>query len=327
MEEKHQYPLRSFCIDFNWDFFGRPASPGLYAHADPETHLRYYADLGVNTIQTFCVSYNGFAWYRNSKTAPITPGLKTDFLPELTRLGHKEGMKVMGYFCAGANSFWENKNKTMTHMETPENTWRIPMTEQYLDYFCAQIQEALKSTEIDGFMIDWFKPPTRSIWLECEKDAYEKFFSEKFPVSGEPEKEQQIAFDRWLIENAWKRIRQSVYDVRPAVIWTNHPFRQAEDPIWNNSIVMKEADWILNEGPDVTLLDWIRRERGPETWVIQNLCGWAGHDAKHINVVNAPRTGLYGFAQADPDSTLPSNLYGNDVNIRNIEVIKKMFHS
>ena len=57
--------IRAFCIDFNWGPGGPNgfAPPGLWADADPEQHLAWYAGLGANVIQTFAVSCNGYAWY------------------------------------------------------------------------------------------------------------------------------------------------------------------------------------------------------------------------------------------------------------------------
>ena len=45
--------------------------------------------MGNNVIQTFCVSCNGYAWYKNG-VVPEQPGLKHDFLREVVRLGHAE---------------------------------------------------------------------------------------------------------------------------------------------------------------------------------------------------------------------------------------------
>ena len=88
--------IKGFCIDFNWGDGGPNAfaAPGLWADASPQEHVQWYKDMGVNTIQTFIVSCNGYAWYNND-VVPEQPGLKHDFLPEMVRLGHKEGMKVM----------------------------------------------------------------------------------------------------------------------------------------------------------------------------------------------------------------------------------------
>ena len=42
----------------------------MFAHADPKVHFQWYKDLGVNVIHTFCVSCDGYAWYRGSQPAP-----------------------------------------------------------------------------------------------------------------------------------------------------------------------------------------------------------------------------------------------------------------
>ena len=44
------------------------------AGADPAQHVAWYKAMGANVIQTFCVSYNGYAWYP-SEVAPVTPEL------------------------------------------------------------------------------------------------------------------------------------------------------------------------------------------------------------------------------------------------------------
>ena len=45
-------PIQAFCIDFNWGPGGAHgfAKPGLWAHADPEEHVKWYEDMGCNTI-------------------------------------------------------------------------------------------------------------------------------------------------------------------------------------------------------------------------------------------------------------------------------------
>jgi uncharacterized lipoprotein YddW (UPF0748 family) len=110
-------PVKAFCIDFNWGDHGA-AEPRLFAQADPQEHVRWYQDLGANVIQTFCVSYNGYAWYP-SEVAPVTPGLKhPNFLGDMVKLGHSAGLKVMGYYTLGANPYWEARNPELVHATT-----------------------------------------------------------------------------------------------------------------------------------------------------------------------------------------------------------------
>ena len=133
---KKPHPVvKAFCIDFNWHKGRATDPPDVYAHADPAEHVRWYLDQGVNTIQTFCVSYNGYAWYP-SEVAPITPNLKhPDFLGEMVRLGHNAGLQVMGYFTIGANPHWEKRHSELAHADY-QGTFTIPFTLEYLDYFC-----------------------------------------------------------------------------------------------------------------------------------------------------------------------------------------------
>lgn len=141
-------PVKAFCIDFNWGDKGA-SEPGLYAQADPAEHVRWYRDLGANVIQTFCVSYNGHAWYP-SEVAPITPGMKSkDFLGDMVRLGHASGMKVMGYFTLGANPYWESRNPGLVH-KADSDYIKIPFTLEYLDYFCRSVEDALRKTDIEA---------------------------------------------------------------------------------------------------------------------------------------------------------------------------------
>jgi hypothetical protein len=146
--------IRAFCVDFNWGPGGPNgfAPPGLWADAEPEEHLAWYAGLGANVIQTFAVSCNGYAWYQGGEVPP-QPGLRRDFTTRLVKLGHARGMKVMGYFCVAANTRWGKEHPDLSY-GTPA-TFHLPLTDAYLDYLAEAITEALRLTKMDGFMVDW----------------------------------------------------------------------------------------------------------------------------------------------------------------------------
>jgi hypothetical protein len=155
-------PIKAFCIDFNWGPKGINgfAGPGVWADASPGNHVRWYEGLGANVIQTFAVSCNGYAWYQGG-IIPSQPGLKFDFLTDVVRLGHAKGMRVMGYYCVGANTHWGRQHPDLSY-GTPSAP-HIPLTTAYLDYLCASIADALNRTGMDGFMIDWVWNPSRRI--------------------------------------------------------------------------------------------------------------------------------------------------------------------
>ena len=123
--------IKAYCLDFNWAPTrrrGRPfAKPGQWAAADPARHVAWYKAMGANVIQTFCVSTNGYAWYKGG-FVPEQPGLKHDFLPEVVKLGHREGMLVMGYFCIASNPKWGTDHPDQSY-GTP-TTYHIPYTDE-----------------------------------------------------------------------------------------------------------------------------------------------------------------------------------------------------
>jgi uncharacterized lipoprotein YddW (UPF0748 family) len=312
--------IKAISIDINWDMFWRPASPGLYVHADPKAQVRWAHELGANVLQTFCNSYNGYAWFP-SDVAPVTPGLRGNFLQDQVEEGHKLGMKVMGYFCLGANPYWainheshtwhdvrsdisSNESSGVIRQKHADHNW-IPFTEDYLDYFCACVQDVLRKTDVDGFMIDWFKVERGPVWLDNEKQLWGELMGEAFPACGAPSAEAEIEFKRRQVERAWVRIREAVHAVRPAVIWTNQPFTQVDDPLWNGHRLLKEVDWLLNESPKTEFLDWLAANIGPHTKLLQNFCGWADHSAGNWRDLDTTRFGFYGFTSVNPGTGLP----------------------
>jgi hypothetical protein len=318
-----QKVVKAFCIDFNWGGHGA-AEPGLFAQADPHQHVQWYQDLGANVIQTFCVSYNGYAWYP-SEVAPVTPGLKhPSFLGDMVQLGHKAGMRVMGYYTLGANPYWEARNPELVHHDDSDYI-KIPFTLEYLDYFCRSVEDTLRKVAIDGFMVDWVRPTQHNNWLACEKDMYHQLLGDKFPASGSPPKEVVLEFDRRAIERAWRHLKWTVHGTRRVIIWTNHPFVDAEKSLWEGHRLLKEVDWVLNESPEAGWLDWLQTRVGPQTRIVQNLCGWAGHDANLWRKIDPQMFGLYGFAQADTQTTLPTDKV--PANIKNIKLLREAYHS
>ncbi len=69
--------IKAYDIDFNWGPGGPNGfpKPGLWTDADPAAHVAWYKSIGCNVIQGFCVSCNGYAWFKNG-VVPEQPGLK-----------------------------------------------------------------------------------------------------------------------------------------------------------------------------------------------------------------------------------------------------------
>jgi hypothetical protein len=330
--------VTGFCIDFNWAPGGPNgfARPGTFAKADPKAHFQWYKDLGVNTIQTFCVSCDGYAWYRGSQPAPTEPGLEHDFLKEITALGHAQGMRVMGYFCVGANTYWAQKNPELSY--GADSNIHIPFCTEYLDYLSASIEDTLRKTGIDGFMIDWvFSPPvlmkeTRVRWLPCEQRMYAELYGRPFPGKDKLAAKDELDFQRRALDRCWRRIHHAAKSVNPkCIIWLS--CFDLRHPQVVGSRMFREVDWLMNENPDPTSLAATRKEAGPHTKIMQCLCGWGEkHDPRRV--VGNPKyadVGFYGFAAANPATTLPfTGKSGSPRDIsdaRNIEVLRQVFHS
>ena len=322
-------PLRAFCIDFNWGEGGPNgfAPPGLWAEASPQAHAAWYTALGCNVIQSFAVSCNGYAWYR-SRLVPPQPGLAQDFLTELVRLGHARGLRVMGYFCVGANTRWG--------LEHPELSYgvpsapHLPLTTAYLDFLAASIADALQSTGMDGFMIDWvWNPgdlegqPLR--WLPCEEALYGELFGQPFPGKEQVTPRRELEFRRRAIDRCWGRLRAVAKRVKPdCIIWLS--CCNLRSPVLAQSPMLREVDWLMNEAPDFpTLAKLGANPASPR--LLQCVVGWGdAHNARQLLRDAAKReVGIYGFAKPGPDSLpLPvsefcrnplASFQGNDRNL------------
>jgi len=325
--------IKAYCLDFNWGGRRSFARPGTWASADPAEHVAWYKAIGANVIQTFAVSCNGYAWYKNG-VVPEQPGLKHDFLTEVVRLGHKEGMLVVGYFCVGANTKW-GKDRPDLSYGTP-STYHIPYTDEYLAYLSRSVSDAVRKTGIDGIMLDWVWQPkrasTKGKWLACEKKLYAKLMGETFPKEGKLSKEQDVAYGRKAIDRCWKAIRKAAKDANPkCIIWltSNH----TTHPHVVNSDMYKETDWLMNEAGDIKRVKAVKSMVGKHTRLITCLARWNRQDAtKVVPEALTEGIGLYGFAKPGRNSLLPlerllkrpvSELKGDD---RNIAVLARAYH-
>lgn len=331
--------IKSFNIDFNWGEGGpnKFARPGQYAYANPAEHIEWYNSLGCNVIQTFAVSCNGYAWYKNG-IVPEQPGLRYDFLPEMVRLGHKEKMKVFGYFCIGANAKWGIDNPDLSYgiPVIPH----IPFTNQYLDYLGSTIEDALKKTNMDGFMIDWLwnpgatmepYPPLR--WMDCEKVMFRELMNIPFPGVTEITPEVEREFRRRAIARCWKRIRESSKAAKPdCIIWLTCCQVTSKDVA--GSTIFKEVDWLMNEAGDLNSINAVKDTVGEHTRLITCLADWNEQDGKDLAPsAIASDIGLFGYTQPTMGSLLPPvDMYLTEPidnyrkDSRNIAILARMYN-
>jgi len=328
--------IKAYCLDFNWGPGGPNAfaKPGLWADADPAQHVAWYRAMGVNVIQTFCVSCNGYAWYRNG-VDPEQPGLKHDFLPEVVKRAHREGMLVLGYFCAGSNTRWGQTRPELSYGFPSEP--HIPYTDEYLACLDAAIRDAVGKTGIDGFMMDWLRMPTSrksngGRWLDCEKKLYSQLMGEPFPGEQDLPAAKMTEYGRRAVDRAWGVIRKAAKETNPnCIVWLT--CCDIHDPHIANSRALKETDWLLNEAGDLQRTADAKKMIGPHTRLITCLASWNKQDPMQIVPAALKEgIGLYGFSKPGPDSLLPleamlarpvSELKGDE---KNIAVLARAFH-
>jgi uncharacterized lipoprotein YddW (UPF0748 family) len=302
--------IRAYCIDFNWGPGGAHhfAKAGLWADADPEEHVKWYADLGCNIIQTFAVSCNGYAWYKNG-IVPEQPELKHDFLPRMVQLGHQRNMKVFGYFCVGANNKWEEDHPDLCYQK---DEVQIPLTKTYLDYLCATIEDALKKTGMDGFMLDWFynpggtSVPLRALrWLPCEQEMYQELMGEKFPGKEKITPEIELVFRRKSIDRAWQQIKTTAKRVKPdCLIWLSVCEMKSEEYV--GASLLKEVDWLMNEASDSKRTQTMKERSGPRTRHLICLADWNRQNPLElVPTALQQHFGIYGFTKPTVGSLLP----------------------
>lgn len=303
--------IKTFCIDFNWGEGGPNgfAKPGLYADANPEDHVNWYAALGCNVIQSFAVSCNGYAWYKNG-IVPEQPGLKYDFLTEQVKLAHEKKIKVFGYFCAGSNTKWGQEHPDLSY-GFPSNP-HIPYTTQYIYYLCASIEDAIKMTKIDGVFIDWLWNPGTTMepypplkWMDCEQVMFKELMNQPFPGKDKITPAIELQFRRKAIARCWKRIRETVKETSPdCIIWLTSCQLTSKDIA--GSDMLKEVDWVLNEAGDIATTESVHSMLGKHTRLVTCLANWNKQDpVKVIPAAIKEKVGLYGYTKPVVGSMMP----------------------
>lgn len=347
--------IKAYCIDFNWARTGRArkpfAKPGEWAESDPAAHVAWYKAMGANVIQTFAVSCNGYAWYKNG-FVPEQPGLKHDFLREVVRLGHKENMLVFGYFCAAANVKWVMDHPELNYPQKIEMKGNQPQstgpkkcvvyTDEYLDYLSKSIKDAVGTTGIDGFMIDWlWMPERRAIergqeqdWIDAEKKLYAQLMGEPFPGKDELTKDKETEYSRKAIERCWDTIYKSAKEANPnCIVWLT--VSNMKSPHVVGSKLFKEADWLMNEGGAMEVSPQLKAMIKPDTKLISCLAAWNGKDpSKVIPEAHKNGIGLYGFTAPSPgkgglvnlDKFMTKSIEELKGDERNISALARTYH-
>lgn len=189
-----------------------------------------------------------------------------NLIREVVKLGHAEGMVVIGYFSIAANKRWGTENPELSY-GTPDG-YHLPYTDEYLAYVAAAITDAVKNTGINGFMIDWIWQPNRKAtegkWLDAEKKLYQQLMGEPFPGEDKLTSAQDLEYSRRAIDRCWKTIRKAAKDANPnCIVWLT--CNNIKHPHIQDSDMFREVDWLMAETGNNKHLEEIRNAVGEHT--------------------------------------------------------------
>jgi hypothetical protein len=218
---------------------------------------------------------------------------------------------------------------------------QIPFTNHYLDYLCASIEDAIKKTDMDGFMIDWLYnpgggrdplPPLR--WLKCEQDMYQELMDSPFPGIDKITPDIELEFRRKAIERAWQRIKTTAKNTKSdCIIWLTA--NEVKSKEYQDTSLLKGVDWLMNEAGDIERTTYMRDYAGINTKLITCLANWNKQDPTII-VPSAIKEniGLYSYTKPVTGSMLkPIDYYlSNSIQSlkndeRNIAVLARTFNN
>jgi len=210
----------------------------------------------------------------------------------------------MGYFCVGANSKWGKDHPDLSY-GTPF-TPHIPFTDKYLGYLCKSMEDAIKKTGIDGYMIDWVWNPSEKLrdkgWIPAEQRLFTQLTGRPFPENGYPPGEEKIEYERKAINRCWARIKESRDRTNAkCILWLS--VNNMANPTIHNSPMLKQVNWVMNESPDANLYRLGREMIGAQTRMLQNVVGWPAHNAEKFLADPKNRAlDLYGFVMPRANS-------------------------
>ncbi len=215
--------IQAFCIDFNWGDGGsqwiRP--PGLWADADPAEHVAWYSEVGCQCHRRpFAVSCNGYAWYKNGTVVPPATRLQARFPAGHGQTGPRQGHEGHGLLLHRRQHTLGQAHPDLSY-GTP-SAYHIPLTEAYLDYLCGSIAEALKLTQMDGFMIDWVWNPEAAggQMAGLRETGAPGTYGSGFPGEANFDKNDVLTYERRALDRCWKEIQTTAMKIRrDCIIW------------------------------------------------------------------------------------------------------------
>jgi hypothetical protein len=181
----------------------------------------------------------------------------------------------------------------------------IPYTQTYLNDLGVSIEDAIKKTDMDGFMVDWFHnpgggrnplPPLH--WLPCEQEIYQELMGELFPGKEKITPEIELVYRRKAIERAWQLIKTTTKRVKPnCLIWLSSYEINSEE--YKETSLLKEIDILQSEYGDPQGIQKIRKFLSPQTKLVMCTANIKGKEQllKIISDAEKQKFGINDYAR------------------------------
>ena len=298
--------IRAACVDFNGDCWtGLPRQ--AYAGARIPTRTWPGSETWLST--RFNRHY-GHAWCKGA-AAPRTPGQAGDLIGDLTRQGHDEGMRMMGYFIIDVKGSWAAQHPDPRHARR-WNRWHILLSAADLDYLTASVTDALAAVPVNRFILDmwWNVDP---VGLPCEWKVYQALMGHADPPPpDQPAFPSDVvaAFNRAAADRVWQRIAEVARSANPdCLIWLS--VNNVMNVRLDGTTLPGDVNWLMNESfsPDAELAQ-TRRVSALSAQVWQCVCGMEGretHNPEGLLAALPEDVGSCRGAAAIPSATLTSD--------------------
>jgi hypothetical protein len=161
MAERYKNCFRGYLIDHH-----APAPPVVtYANIDKEEHREFYRTAGINSLMLYCKDHWGYSYY-NTAVGTKHPGLKTDWVGEISGILKEENIEFNAYYCIEYDTLsvqqrphWAvlKNDGSPLKCEGRNAKWGIPCyLRGYRQYALSQLREIVSAYKPDSLFLDIF---------------------------------------------------------------------------------------------------------------------------------------------------------------------------
>lgn len=181
MSDKFKTSFRGYLIDHH-----SPAPPIVTLdQLNPKEYEQFYKEANINSLMVYTKDHWGYSYY-DTKIGVKHPGLKCDYIKEVSKILKENNMEFIAYYCLEYETLapklhpeWAILDKDGNPVHLTNNTvpakWGMPCYETgYREYVLGQLTEIVENYHPDSLFLDIFG---KSL---CYCDACKKKFRERY---------------------------------------------------------------------------------------------------------------------------------------------------